>query len=348
MNVLRTLFLKSFKFRWTLLAKKANLAMFKPIRSLAIVSRLEFLPAMASWFTIGFSWGIEPPLRFTELVIPATLSFAVIMLSAVVGLQVNTIFDHDLDRLDNRKKGLTQAIDLLGPSRLKLLVAVEFLFGSTSVSLLSLNQEKPALLFMWTAGIFLGYAYSAPPLRLKSRCWLSLGTLLLILCILPVLFMYHTFTSELDPLFLLFLAGQALSVYGLILPTEIRDYFEDGAMGIETTTVRIGLVKASFFSIVFLSTGGMLTGTAFLLKLACGLQPVLTVFLPTIAVADYIVLRKLKKLHSLSREYTFSKNQSSRPQDIRRLAAYSPRWIILASQSAVFMSLILLVGKFLP
>ena len=285
---------------------------------------------------------------FTELVVPAILSFAVIVLSAAVGLQINTIFDHDLDSIDNRKKGLAQAMDLLGRNQLKLLVAIEFLFCFTFVFLLLLNQGKPALLFMWIAGIFLGYAYSAPPLRLKSRCWLSLGTLLFVLCILPALFVFHTFTSVLGPLFLLFLAGQVLSVYGLILPTEIRDYFEDRAMGIETMTVRLGLVKASFFSIIFLSAGGILTGTALFLRLAYGLKPVLNVFLPTIAVADCIVLRKLKRLHSLSREYTFSKNQSSRAQDIRKLAADSPRLVILASQSAVFMSLILLLGKLLP
>jgi len=322
--------------------------MFKTIKLIAIVSRPEFLPAMASWFTIGFSWGVEPPLRFTELVVPAILSFAIIMLSAVVGLQINTLFDHDMDSTDNRKKGLVQALDILGRSGLKLLVAVEFLFGFTLVFLLLLNQGKPVLLFMWMAGIFLGYAYSAPPLRLKSKCWLASGTLLLVLCILPVLFVFRTFASELELLFLIFLAGQVLSVYGLILPTEIRDYFEDSAMGIETMTVRLGLVKASFLSIIFLSVGGILTGTAFFFRLAFGLQPVLNVFLPTIAVADYIVLRKLKMLHSLSREYTSSKNQNSKAEDIRRLAGHSPRWIILASQSAVFMSLILLVGKLLP
>lgn len=321
--------------------------MFKTIRLLAIVSRPEFLPAMASWFTIGFSWGIEPPLRLAELVVPATLSFAVIIISAVIGLQINTIFDHDLDSADNRKKGLVQAMDHLGRSMIKSLIAVEFVFGFTFVFLLLLTQGKPALLFMWIAGIFLGYAYSAPPLRLKSRCWLSLSTLILVLCILPLLFTFHVFTFKLDPFFLFFLVGQILSVYGLILPTEIRDYFEDSAMGIETMTVRIGLVKSSLFSMIFLGAGGIFTGVAFFHKLAFEFQPMLNVFLLTIAIADYIVLRKLKMLHSLSKEYISSKDQS-KAQDIRRLAAHSPRWIMLASQSAVFMSLMLLVGKFLP
>jgi len=209
-------------------------------------------------------------------------------------------------------------------------------------------QGKAALLLMWICGIFLAYAYSAPPLRLKSRSWLSLGTLLLTICVLPLLFVFYTFTSEFDAFFVLFIVGQALSVYSLILLTEIRDYFEDSAMSVQTMTVRLGLVKSSFCSIILLGIGGILTGASFFLRLACGLQPWLNVFLLIIAVAGINVLRSLKTLYSLSKEYTYSKNRNSTAQDIKRLAAHSPKWIILVSQAAVLMSLILLIGKFLP
>jgi 4-hydroxybenzoate polyprenyltransferase len=79
---------------------------------------------------------------------------------------------------------------------------------------------------------------------------------------------FYNFTSELNLFFLLFLAGQTLTVYGLIIPTEIRDYFGDKAMNVETMTVRLGLVKASFFGMVLLSAGGILSGAAFFLALA--------------------------------------------------------------------------------
>jgi len=322
--------------------------MLKTIRLLAIVSRLEFLPAMASWFTIGVAWGINPLLSFIKLVVPATLAFAVTMISAVIGLQINTLSDFDLDSRDDRKKRLVDAMSCLGRRSLKSIIVIEFLFCFAFVFLLFLFQAKPALLLMWIAGIFLTYAYSAPPLRLKSRGWLSLVTLILIICILPLLFVFHTFTSELDIFFLLFLIGQALSVYSLILSTEIRDFFEDSAMGIQTMTVNIGLVKASFFSIVFLGVGCILTVLAFFLRLACGLPPLLNAFLLTIGVADIVVLRNLKTLYFLSKEYTLSKDQKFIAQNIRQLAAHSPQWIILASQAAVFMSILLIIGRFLP
>jgi len=321
--------------------------MSKAVRLVAIVSRPEFLPAMASWFTIGLAWGINPPASF-QLAVPATLAFATVMLSALIGLQVNTIYDFDLDIKDDRKKELVQAIRCLGRGKLGSLILVEFLSGVVLVSLLSMLQGKTALLLMWICGIFLACAYSAPPLRLKSRSWLSLGTLLLTICILPLLFVFHTVTSELDALFLLFLAGQALSVYSLILSTEIRDYFEDNTMGIQTMTVSLGLVKASSLSITLLSIGGTLTLAAFFLRLASGLQPWLSFFLLIVVGANTIVLRDLKTLYSLSHKYTSSKNENSIAEDIKQLATNSPKWIILVSQAAVFMSLVLLIGKFLP
>jgi len=325
------------------------LAMFKILRSLIVVSRPEFLLAMASWFIIGLSWSLNQPTDLAlGLLVPATLSFAIVMLNAAIGLQINNIFDYDLDRKDIHKKPLVQAMESLGVGRLKLFMTIEFLLSLAFIFLLGITQGKPALLLMWIVGVFLAYAYSAPPVRLKSRCWMSLGSLLLIICILPALFVYYTFTYELSPLFLLFLAGQSMSVYSLVLSTEIRDYFEDKAMNVGTMTVRLGLDKASFSSIVLLGAGGLLTITAFFLELFFTLHPTLNIFLLVIAIADYAVLKRLKKLHSLSREYMTSKGQDFTAGKIKRFSENSTRWIALASQATVFMSIVLLVSRFLP
>ena len=144
--------------------------------------------------------------------------------------------------------------------------------------------------------VFLAYTYSAPPLRLKSRSWLAVIALLIVLSILPILFVYHTFSSKLNPFFLLFLSGQALTVYSVIIPAEIRDYWGDKALGIETMTVKLGLVKASLFALILLSTGGILCGTGLFLKLASGTYPALTVLLLIMVVAYYNILRKYKPL----------------------------------------------------
>jgi 4-hydroxybenzoate polyprenyltransferase len=64
------------------------------------------------------------------------------------------------------------------------------------------------------------------------------------------------------------LTGLALTVYGVIRPTEIRYYFRDKAMDIETLAVHVGLDKASITAIVLLTTGAAVTTIAFLYGLS--------------------------------------------------------------------------------
>jgi hypothetical protein len=53
----------------------------------------------------------------------------------------------------------------------------------------------------------------------------------LVLSVLPVTFIAYVFTTTLSYAFFLFLFGQALTVYGVIVPAEIRDYFGDKKNG---------------------------------------------------------------------------------------------------------------------
>ena len=327
-------------------ASELTQKMPKNVKLLAAVSRPEFLPANLGSLIMGFAWATNPSLNLANFAIPAIISFGIITVVSAFGAQLNTMSDYELDSRDSRKQRLVKAMDYLGRNKVKLSIIIEFLLGVILVSFLLFIQWKPILLFLWIGGVFLAYAYSTPPLRLKSRSWLAFCSLLLVLCVLPVLFVYYTFTSELDSLFLLFLTGQALTVYAIIIPTEIRDYFGDKAMKVETLTVRLGLVKASFLGIVLLIAGGLLSGTAFFLKLTFELQTALSIFLFVMAVADYVVLREFKKLYLMSREHSYSKDQNSTEQKIVELAAHNPKWINIVSQAIVFMSIMLLVGKF--
>jgi 4-hydroxybenzoate polyprenyltransferase len=136
-------------------------------------------------------------------------------------------------------------------------------------------------------------------------------------------------------------------VYAVIIPTEIRDYFGDKAMGVETFTVRLGLVKASLLGIILLAAGGTLSGSAFFLRLLFGFQPIFSVFLIAIAAADLTVLREYWKLHVLSKEYASSNNKST-AENIVTLAAHNPKWINLVMQATVFVSIVLLISRLLP
>jgi len=326
---------------------KAERAMSKTVRSLATVSRAEFLLPNLGSLVMGLAWGAASPLNVVDTVVLVTLSFAVINLSSAIGAQVNTLSDYELDLKDDRKKQLVEALNEFGQKKLKCLLIIEFLSALTLVLLLVTIEGKPALLLLWVVGISLGCAYSALPLRLKSRSWLALGSLVLVLSILPTFFVYYTITTELNPLFLISLAGLTLTVYGLIVPTETRDYFGDKVMGIETMTVHLGLAKASLFGIALLVVGSMLMGTGLFFGLFYGHYPVLIVFLPAIAAAVFVVLRPYKRLYSLSKECESSNAANQVAKEIVDLSANNPKWIMLVTQSYSLTSIVLLLSKLL-
>jgi len=322
-------------------------AMFEAIKSLGTVSRAEFLLPNLGSLIMGLAWGAIPSTSISDLVVMIILSFAVINLSSAIGAQINTLSDRELDSGDERKKQLVEAMNSFGANRLKKVLFTEFALTLILVFIFMLIHQKPILLLLWIIGISLGCAYSAPPLRLKSRYWLAPISLVLVLAFFPVLFAYYTFTTELNSFFFISLTGLALTVYGVIIPTEIRDYFGDKAMSIETMTVRLGLVKASLLGIVLLTAGAALTGTAFFLEWAYSGHSWLSVFLLAMPVAVLFVLGKFKKLYVLSKEHASSKSRNSVAEDIVSLSAHNPQWIMLITQTYSLMSIILLLSKFL-
>jgi len=323
------------------------MASSKTFKSLAVISRPEFLPANLASLIMGLAWAMSSSFVFNwDKALLVALSFGIITVVSAYGAQLNTLSDYELDSRDKRKQHLTGAMDLLGRRIVKSAVVVEFLISLVLIALLLQVQWKPALLVMWIAGFFLGYAYSSRPLRLKARSWLALVSLFLVLCFLPILFVYYTFALKFDPLFLPFLFGQAMTVYAIIIPTETRDYFGDKSMNVITLTVRLGLVKSSLLGIILLATGGILSSAAFFVKLISGPYPLLAAFVLVIAFADTIVLKEYRKLYNLSRQHAAT-SKSDLAEQIVELSANNPKWITIVSQATVLVSVILLASNFL-
>jgi 4-hydroxybenzoate polyprenyltransferase len=197
------------------------------------ISRPEFLPANSASLIIGLAWGLTLPVAdlFGDLAAPLILAFAVISLVGAFAAHINTMTDYELDPKDDAKKDLVLAMTNVGKGKLKKLMILELTLSLILLLALTFMEGKLAFVFMWVAAVFLAYAYSAAPLRFKSRSLAALITLMIVLSILPVTFVAYVFTSTLDWPFWLFLAGQAITVYGVIVPAEIRDYFSDKATG---------------------------------------------------------------------------------------------------------------------
>jgi 4-hydroxybenzoate polyprenyltransferase len=321
-------------------------AMFETIRLLGTVSRSEFILPNLGSLIMGLAWGATPSTSIADLMILIVLSFAIINLSSAIGAQANTLSDRELDSRDERKRQLVEATNSFGVDRLKKVLVIEFALALVLVFLFTWIQQKPILLVLWVVGISLGCAYSLEPIRLKSRGWLAPISLILVLAFFPVLFAYYSFTATMNSFFLMSLTGLSLTVYGVIIPTEIRDYFGDKAMGIETLTVHVGLIKASMLAIALLTTGATLTLIAFLLEFTYAQHPLLSIILVAIPVAAFVVLKQFKKLYSLSKEYMASESNSI-GEEIVHLSAHNPQWIMIITQTYSIISIILLISKFL-
>jgi len=297
---------------------------------------------------MGLSWGASPPLDLIDGLIFILLSFSIINISSVIGAQANALYDYELDLKDDRKKDLVQALDYFGHKKVKIVLIIEFLATLVIVSIFSAIQQNWILLPFWLIGISLGVVYSAPPLRLKARSWIAPLSQMLVLAIIPVFFAFYAFTVEINPFFLLALVGLALTVYGVIVPTELRDYFGDKTMGIQTMTVRLGLSRSTFLGIVLLIVGPLFTAIALLLEWWVNQQLWLSVFLVAIPVSVLFVLRKFRKLYSLSKSYeTSEKNQSDFREKIVDLSSDNPKWIMIVTQTYSILSIILLASKFI-
>jgi 4-hydroxybenzoate polyprenyltransferase len=320
--------------------------MLKSLKSLGTISRAEFILPNLGSLIMGLAWGATTSTSISELAVLIILSFAIINLSSAIGAQANTLSDRELDSKDERKKQLVEASNSFGVNRLKKTIVIEFALTLILVVVFMLVQQKPILLVLWIIGISVGCTYSLPPTRLKSRKWLAPVSLILALAVFPVLFAYYTFTTEMNPFFLISLMGLSLTVYGVIIPTEIRDYFGDKAMGIQTFTVQIGLVKASVLAMTLLTVGATLTLSAFLLQFIYAQHQFLAILLVAIPIAGFFVLREFGKLYSLSKEYVTVKSDDIEKK-IVQLSARNPKWIMIITQTYSIISIILLVSKFL-
>ncbi len=319
------------------------------MRNLLKISRPEFLPANSASLLVGVAWGLTLPVGLLwGLGIPLLLAYATITLVAAFAAQINTLADYELDSKDGTKRNLVEAMTKTDRRKLKTLMLAEIALSLIPLGFLMYLQQKPELILFWIAAVFLAHSYSAPPFRLKSRGAFAVISLLIVLSILPITFVTYIFTSDLTLPFALFLIGQALTVYGIIVPAEIRDYFTDKKMGIKTNTVKIGLVKSSLFGIALLTVGGTLATTGLGIYLMQTSLPWLSVFLVVMLAAYLHILRKYNKLYILSKQHVTvsGDKQQTIEENIVKISADNPKWITLVTQVIMLMCVILLVTKF--
>ncbi len=317
------------------------------LKRLIALSRPEFIPANLGSLIIGLAWGYDPKNLSLNLLIMTLLSLLVITVVSLVGAQLNSISDYQLDLRDPLKSELTKKLSEFGTGKLARVIILELMISSLLVYLLWSMRREPIQLAIYAVAVFLTIAYSASPLRLKARNILGMLSLCLALSLLPALFIYYTFTSHLSELFALFLVGQTMTVYSLIIPTDIRDYFGDKAMNVMTITAWLGLSRAMVLASALLVIGASLSIYAFISTTIFSTNHVLMASPIIMVVVDAIILGKYNRLYQLSRRHEAVERgvRGSVGDEIVALASDNPSWITLTTQAIVIVNLLLLAGK---
>lgn len=307
------------------------------------LSRPEFIPANMGSLIIGLAWGYNTTLGFDlRLLTIVLLSFLVITIVSLVGAQINSISDYDIDLKDPLKKPLTKQLEEFGVRKLRGVIIIELLISTLFTSLLFYLRQEPIQVAIYLLATFLTYAYSANPFRLKGKTILGMLSLCLALSLLPAAFIYYSFTSQISTLFTIFLLGQTLTVYSLIIPTETRDYFGDKAMGVRTMTVWLGLSKATILASVLLVVGAVSSIYAFLATPTFSSNILLRLAPLVMVGVDLFILKAYHQLFRLSRKYEVTESDLKEVvgAEVVRFSSLNPRWITLTTQAIVFVNVV--------
>lgn len=316
------------------------------LHNLKVVTRVEFIPANSASVIIGFAWalGLNDSVGIKSL---GFLLFLFVVLSSIgtLGAHWNSYSDYELDQDDPLKKELHRSLFEIKKGRLLKIIWVEAFLACLIFFAFWLNHRSWILLVIWLIAAFLAFAYSMPPFRFKARGFLAFLSLCMVLSVLPVLFVYLSTNPSLSTGFLVFLLGHTLIIYGLIIPTEIRDYCVDRSHQVKTMSVWLGLNKASGLAIGLLLMGTLLVVGSYSTSDLFTQNPLLMIFLFIIIAANGFVFSqflRLRKLIFQSKSTDLVSNNK-----VFELAASNPKWITISSMGSLLVALITILGKLL-
>lgn len=206
--------------------------------------RPQFLPGSAILFLIGSLFAGDGVIHAN---VEMALALLTVVLVQLAGHLANDYFDREGDRPSQRSlfaggSGAIQTGVVSARAVLHATMAV-FAFALLLAAIVAVISERPWFLPLIALGLFGGYAYSAPPLRLASTWLNELSIALLLGFGLPLAGWYFTKgTFDLDilkvglPLFL-------FSVQSLIA-VQFPDMEADRASGKRNMTFRLGIQRS--------------------------------------------------------------------------------------------------------
>jgi 4-hydroxybenzoate polyprenyltransferase len=178
----------------------------------------------------------------------------------VFGDLTNCLADRDLDA--KAKPHLSQAVYRLGPRNVAIQAALSALAALALAVHLSLQLDRWLIALLVPPGLFLAWAYSCPPLRIKGRGAWQLLWYWAALFVSPMVFADLLLRSRPSLEVLLVAGAFATTQTGVLLANTAEDYPEDREAGVRTVVVALGLRRGIGLAFALTSTGAVwLLGT---------------------------------------------------------------------------------------
>jgi 4-hydroxybenzoate polyprenyltransferase len=176
------------------------------------------------------------------------LHVPIFLLLPLVVFGLNDAYDYETDRLSGRKNSLIEGYVLSRGKRLFILRACYL--SAIILVLFSFATGNPTRIAAITAGVLLAFAYSVPPIRLKSIPIAdSLSNALATAIVLLLGFSFGGTLTEFPPK----LAVASLIMAGIHAVGAAMDYLADKKAGIQTIATKYGKRFAAVFSMLLTS-----------------------------------------------------------------------------------------------
>lgn len=241
----------------------------RALKHFLAISRARVQVVSFASATLGIFLGAD---TFGEVLSLDVLTYILLFFTLITfACNVNCVFDVAVDRL--RKRELAAAVMYFGTRKIRALLIFEGVFAIVlSVFLIFRGHWEVALLAL--LGLYFGWAYSAPPLRVKGKGAIGPIPVVLGVYVVPIIAGYLLVNNQLTFLFLGFVGGYAVMNLGINLVNTCEDYSEDRILGIRTIAHALGLRRTLNIAFVSSLTGG---GVALWCLLGMGYEKIMQI-----------------------------------------------------------------------
>jgi 1,4-dihydroxy-2-naphthoate octaprenyltransferase len=167
---------------------------------------------------------------------------------------VNCLADRDLDA--TYKKHLHEAVYGLG---VRFVTVQAWAMAALALAVavhLGWQLHRWLLVPLVATGLVLGYAYSVPPVRLKSRGGWNFACVWAVVFVGPMLLASFLVADVPSWLVIVTAAAFGFIQEGIIQVNSAEDYVEDRELGVRTLAVSIGLPRAITVTLAAIAAGG--------------------------------------------------------------------------------------------